>query len=88
MQPETRASTYYLARRRRRCQHFFGFARRHGTQQGFDDQGRLLWRLNPDRLLRPPDEDPPQVREPQPGYAGCKGSSGERITAEVPLPYG
>jgi hypothetical protein len=56
--------------------------------EGFDDQGRLLWRFNLDRLLRPPGEDPPQVREPQPGYAGCKGSSGERITAEVPVPYG
>jgi hypothetical protein len=56
--------------------------------EGFDEQDRLRWRIDPDKLHQSPGADPPQVREPQPGYAGCAVSSGETFSGEVPVPYG
>ncbi|MHC4339028.1 MAG: hypothetical protein ACYSX0_02270, partial [Planctomycetota bacterium] len=56
--------------------------------EGFDEEGRLRWRFNPDALPEQPEEDPPQVREPEVCYAGCAVSSGEMITGEVSVPYG
>jgi hypothetical protein len=39
--------------------------------EGFDEQDRLRWRVNPDALPEQPGETPPQVREPEVCYAGC-----------------
>ncbi|MHC4340571.1 MAG: hypothetical protein ACYSX0_10210, partial [Planctomycetota bacterium] len=56
--------------------------------EGFDEEDRLRWRFHPDALPEQPEEDPPQIREPEVCYAGCAVSSGEMIPGEVSVPYG